>query len=711
MRLLLLVCFLLGMLRNGVVEAKRKLSATSMVTCMENSQLLGNTFNVVFDPDDMTLHFDLDITTEIDGNVLAEVEVWAYGFKVIKRDIEMCSLNWKQFCPLVPGNIVIKATEKVSEEYANQIPGIAYQVPDIDAYLRVGVVNMANNAPVACIQAFFSNGKTVSQTGVKWVTAMIAGSGLLVSAILSAFGNSNAASHISANSISLFLYFQSVAVVSMEQVHSVPPIAAAWSENFIWSMGLIRVSFMQKIIRWYVQATGGHPTVHLISNDMSVLAQRSLDYLTSVPVLGSLVKRAEVLYGNENTLIFRGIKRLAYRMSIENTAVVCTGIIFFLLFGYVLAGLIIGFNFGSAFAVKRGWLRHTTFKDFRLNWKTVLKGVLLRYIFLGFTQVTILCFWEWTQRDSPAVVILSTIILFATIGIMVWAAYRSISFARKSIIEHNNPAAVLYGDSNILNKYGFFYTMYNATHYWWSCVVLSYALLKAIMIAFVQVSGKVQAVFVFLFDISYLIALIYFKPYLDRGTNILNIFISSVTVANSFLFLFFSDIFGQPGSVSSIMGWVFFIVNAAFSFILLIMVLVYIVQVVFSESPDLRFRPAKDDRASFQRKSVFCGIDHSATQELHALGQAAQAHNKNWEEELQHRRKLDTDPEAHIDMQDSELKTFDDDNRFRKLSVSNIIRKLSLKRNKSTKSAMSIPAEDPALLSPYDAPISEKTSY
>ena len=51
------------------------------------------------------------------------------------------------------------------------------------------------------------------------------------------------------------------------------------------------------------------------------------------------------------------------------------------------------------------------------------------------------------------------------------------------------------------------------------------------------------------------------------------------------------------------MGWVFFILNAAFSLILLILVIVFVLLSVMSKNPDARFAPAKDDRFSFQRKS------------------------------------------------------------------------------------------------------------
>lgn len=683
---ILSVWLLIGSWLLSQVAAKRSLIATSLVTCMENSQLSASSFNITFNPDDRSLHYNLDMVTQIDGYVYAEIEVYAYGFKIITKTLDLCSLNWKQFCPIHPGNVQIDSIEYVSSSYVNEIPGIAYQVPDIDAYAKVRIYNNESEY-MACVQAFFSNGKTVSQVGVKWATAVIAGIGLLLSALLSTFGNSTAASHISANTMSLFLYFQSVVVVAMEHVHRVPPIAAAWSENLAWSMGLIRISFMQRIFRWYVQSTGGTPDLYLTSTTMSVLTQRSFDYLRSF----ELFKRAtDVLYGNSNVLIFRGIKRLAYRVHIENTSVVPTGFTFFVLCGYVLAGFIIVCKSVIDLSIRLGWMKSTRFTEFRQNWKMVLKGSLLRYIYIGFTQLTILSFWEFTQRDSPAVIVIACLFIILSVGLMIWAAYRTTYFARKSIELHNNPAALLYGDEYVLSKYGFFYTMFNAKHYWWNIVILSYISLKSLFIGFAQASGKAQALAIFIFDLFYFVAVIYFQPYLDRPTNILNIFISTVTLVNSFLFMFFSDLFNQSYKVSAVMGWVFFIMNAAFSLILLLMILAFTGMIIFSKNPDTRFRPANDDRTSFQRHHLKDGtaISKSVANELLALGNVAKDHNENWESELHYKNAMDdynTAPKS--DGEDEKLAPTSSNNESscttRPTLSEKIMRKLSLKRNKS----------------------------
>lgn len=691
--------------------AKRTLVATSLVTCMENSQLSANAFDITFNPDDRSLHYSLSMATQIDGYIFAEVDVYAYGFNIITKSIDLCSLNWKQFCPLHPGNVQIDSVEYVSTEYVDMIPGIAYQVPDIDAYARVRIYNNESEY-LACVQAYFSNGKTVSQVGVKWATAVIAGIGLLLSALLSAFGNSTAASHISANTMSLFLYFQSVVVVAMEHVHSVPPIAAAWSENLAWSMGLIRISFMQRIFRWYVQSTGGSPSLYLTSTTISVLTQRSFDYLNSF----ELFKRAtNVLYGNANVLIFRGIKRLAYRVHIENTSIVCTGFTFFVLCGYVLAGFIMVCKYATELSIKCGWIKSNRLIEFRKNWRVALKGSLLRYIYIGFTQLTILSFWEFTQRDSAAVIVIACLFIILSVGLMMWAAYRTTYFARRSIEMYNNPAALLYGDEHVLHKYGFFYTMFNANHYWWNIVMLSYVFLKALFIGFAQGSGKAQSLAIFIFDLCYFVAIIYYKPYLDRPTNIMNIFISTVTLVNSFLFMFFSDLFNQSYKVSAIMGWVFFIMNAAFSLILLLMILAFALMMIFSKNPDLRFKPAKDDRTSFQRHYMKEGaaVNSSVANELLALGDVARDHNENWESELNDQQAMNDDgknsPKSDVD--DEKLVQVSSNNENSSSSTAKptlsekILRKLSFRHNKGN-NGDDVPSQDVTRLTPESTSLS-----
>lgn len=623
--------------------ARRSLLATSLVTCMDNSQISPSYFNVTFNPDDRSLKYSLDLTTEISGNVVADIQVFAYGFVIIRKTVNMCTLGWKQFCPVFPGSMQVESVEYISESYVKEIPGIAYLVPDIDAVVRVIVRDSNSGEQLSCLQSAFSNGKTVSQTGAKWATAVIAGLGLLIAAILSTFGNSNAASHISANSVSLFLYFQSVVVVCMQLVERVPPIASAWSENLAWSMGLIRVQFMQDIFRWYIQLTGGTPTLYFTGTTKQILVQRALKYLDG------LHKRAIDfgLSSNASLSILRGIKRIGFNSKIEPTSIVVTGFTFFIIIGYILVVLLVLLKSVIELLIRFNKISSSKFQSFRNSFKIILKGSVLRYIYIGCTQLIILSLWEFVQQDSPAVIVLAVLFLILPLSVIGWSFYKTVHFARLSISKFNNPAALLYGDSNILNKYGFCYTMFQANKYWFGIVLVGYNLLKSIFIGLCQGSGKTSVVVLFVADLAYTIFLIFHAPYLNKSTNVVNYMIAIVTTINSFLFLFFSDLFGQTASVGSIMGWVFFVLNAAFSLILLILIIVFIVMSLVSKNPDARFAPAKDDRSSFQRKSSIKypqynveGKEIQSNNELAALGIAAQDHSTNWESQMYDLNKL-----------------------------------------------------------------------
>lgn len=134
-------------------HARRKLSASSLVTCMENSQISPQTFNVTFNPDDRSLRYTLDLNTEISGKVIAHVQVYAYGFMIIEKDVDLCDIGWKQFCPLYPGQLKVDSVQYISSTYTKEIPGIAYQVPDIDAVVKVIVRDQSTGEQVSCLQA------------------------------------------------------------------------------------------------------------------------------------------------------------------------------------------------------------------------------------------------------------------------------------------------------------------------------------------------------------------------------------------------------------------------------------------------------------------------------------------------------------------------------------------------------------------------------
>ena len=364
-------------------SAVRLLESKSLNPCQDNSNFTASLFNVVFTPDNGSIAFDIVGVSSIQGNVSVIVEAIAYGYTAVNQTIDPCTAGLGGFCPMSTGQINIQSNLVVDQSVVHKIPGIAYGVPDLDGLVRIYIRLIGATENAACVEAVLSNGKSVYQKAVGWVTAIIAGIGLIASAVTSGMGHSNTAAHVAANALSLFGFFQAQAIIGMTAV-TMPPIVQSWTQNFQWSMGIIRVSFLQSICTWYQRATGGTPTVYL-----STLATSSVEVQKrSIEVVGGLVRRGAGLATRAATpsttagkvIIVRGIDRVGFLAGIEQTNIFLTGLIFFVVFCFFVAILVALFKAFCETAVKAGWMKSDKFSDFRNGWKIVLKGILFRLV-------------------------------------------------------------------------------------------------------------------------------------------------------------------------------------------------------------------------------------------------------------------------------------------------------------------------------------------
>lgn len=604
--------------------AVRRLESKSLNPCIEGSDFSASLFNVVFTPDNQTLHLNIVGVSEISGNVTVDLEVFAYGHRVLEQNLDPCtSKDLLGLCPMNRGQIKIDSIVTLDESMIKKVPGIAYTVPDLDGVVRIRINDTSSQQPLACVEAELSNGKTVYHKGVSWVAAVIAGLGLVASAVTSGLGHSNTAAHVAANAMSLFGFFQSQAILGMTSVE-LPPIVAAWTQNFQWSMGIIKVPALQRFCTWYQRATGGEPSKVLSSlQTTSVQVQkRSLESLPLMArAISSLVKRTNN-YSEKNVesntmITVHGIDRVGFRAKIELSNIFMTGYSIFIIFVVLIVLGVLAFKGACELLAKRGLLKGDQLRNFRNGWTTILKGILFRIVLIGYTQMCVLCFWELTQRDSAAQVVLAVFTIIAMIAILGWASSKVVRIARHSIQMHQNPAYILYSDPVSLNKWGFLYVQFKASSYYFVIPILIYILIKGMFIGLAQGKAVVQAVALVLLEASLLVAVSVMRPYMDKKTNAFNISIVAVNFISSIFLLFFTEVFNQPGLVTGVMGWVFFLVNAIFALTLLLMVLIASIYALVSKNPDARYQPMRDDRGSFIKSQT------QLTTELEALGATA----------------------------------------------------------------------------------------
>ncbi|EJT68482.1 hypothetical protein GGTG_13942 [Gaeumannomyces tritici R3-111a-1] len=628
------------------VAGERVLKSTSLSTCQENSAFSASLFDVAYYPDNQTAMLNVAAMSSVEGKVIFDASVRVYGYEAITIKGDPCTQGLKGLCPMTAGKIPLNFP--VNNISLPQIPNIAYTLPDLDAKVRV-YINLTEGPDagkaIACVEAYIVNGKTVDLLGVKWATAIVSGLALTSSAVVNGLGHSNAASHVAANALSLFGYFQAQAMLGLTSV-PMPPVVRAWTQNFQWSMGIIRVQFMQDMCTWYQRATGGTPaTLFDALSTVSVEVQkRSLD---AVPVVhdlfrrstallpramtataGNLFKRANIVTPTGSFIVF-GIQRVAFKAGIETTNLFLTGLSFFVVFVILVTLSVAAFKGFCEVAAKKNWMKHDTFLDFRNGWLTVLKGILFRVTLIGFPQMSILCLWEFTQVDSPAIVVLAVFFLLSMMFTLGWAASKVIRIARRSVAMHRNPAYILFSDPQALNKWGFLYVQFRASAYYFIVPYLLYIFLKAMFVAFAQKNGTVQAVAFVLIEAGALIAASVLRPWMDKSTNSFNIAICVINFLNAIFLLIFTGVFGQPPLATGVVGVFLWISNAAFALVLLIMLIVTTAVVLFRKNPDTRYQAMADDRTSFMKSQT----QLTATTELDALAATARGdkagYNKN----------------------------------------------------------------------------------
>ncbi|KAH1361207.1 hypothetical protein KXV31_009434 [Aspergillus fumigatus] len=593
MNLLSLVFGFLAFLRLCLpASAVRLIESNALNICQDSSNFTATYFNVLFTPDNRTLTFSFDGVASISGKVTADLTLYVYGYAIPQKTIDPCKTDkMKGFCPMNAGPIdVPTASIEVGEDVVRRIPGIAYTVPDLDATVRIYVNSSATGESITCVEARLSNDKTVYQAGVGWTTAIISGLGLAASAFTSTQGHSNAAAHLAGNTLALFSFVQAQAMVGMLAVH-MPPMVQSWTQNFQWSMGLIRVGAVQKIGTWYQRSTGGVPSTLLMQ-------------LTTTSV--NVLKKRAVAEESSTNVIVRGIKRVGLKAAIEDTNLFLTSVIIFTFFALVVMIIVLLMKVVCAVLAKKG-RTGPAWGHFLGEWDVVARGVLYRLVFIGFAPLSTFCLWEFTQRDSPAEIVVAAIILASISGALVWAAVKIILLMQKSISMHRNPAYVLYSDTTCLNRWGFLYVQYRATAASFILVVIGYLFVKALFISLGQTVPIVQTVALLVLEGLMLIGVSVVRPWMDKRTNTYNIAIAAVNFLNAIFVLFFSGVFDQPGIVSGVMGVCFFVINAALTLVLILLVIYASVMAVISKSPDTHYKPMQDDRGSFIQSQARLG--------------------------------------------------------------------------------------------------------
>ncbi|GAA5907949.1 hypothetical protein JCM6882_001536 [Rhodosporidiobolus microsporus] len=290
LRGLVALAALLPALPTARAERKFYASAVSYCTASDVEPAIDvSRFLLEYLPDRGTagfISFDISAASvEANLNPILNFELIAYGINAVNTSINLCDLLGGVLCPLPQYDFVGSATIPLPSIVAGKvdIPGIGYVIPDLEATAYVRLLRVEDNSEAACLRVDLSNGKTTRWASASWALGGLAIGCVLLSTLWFLVGTlvwpsvtlapSSLAS--SASSISpalwaslgrrkerLFLLMSLLQFVATTGLLSLqyPIIYQAFTANFDWSLGLIRINPVQTAIDDLRNGTGGNLT-------------------------------------------------------------------------------------------------------------------------------------------------------------------------------------------------------------------------------------------------------------------------------------------------------------------------------------------------------------------------------------------------------------------------------------------------------------------
>ena len=594
--------------------------------CSNNSTITVNNLDLQFNRATNLLTFNVAGTSAEVQEVMAKLTVTAYGIQVYQNTFDPCNPSTKvdQLCPCkltvasrslrspadnlaVPaGSFSATGSQTVPSSFANQIPSIAYTVPDLDGDAKMELTAKNGGQVVACVQSSVQNGKSVEVPAVSYVAAGIAAAALA----LSSLGAVSAAGHPGSSTPSpnfgeVVGWFQGMAMNGMLSVQY-PGIYRSFTKNFAFSTGLIPWVGMQNSIDNFRKATGGN----LTDDNYSYLKNTTLTYPdgSSSDPTGNVAKRGWELVvraidtsvngtltgssagsgsGKQSHLV-QGIQGFVEQLTIPQANTFMTVL---LIFAIVVAAIVVSILLFKV--ILEAWALFASFPKklttFRKDYWMIMARTIIQLILLLYGVWVLYCVFQFTHGDSWAAKLLAGITLSVFTGILAYYAVR-IWMISKRFQKLQGDNGALYEDKELWKRYKLFYAEYKRGYWWLFMPAIVYMFAKGCVLAAGDGHGLVQTAGQLIIESIMLILLLWSRPYTLKSGNWINIIIQTVRVLSVVCILVFVEELGIAQSTKTITGVVLIAVQSALTGVLAILIAVNSLIFCIKENPHRKRR-------------------------------------------------------------------------------------------------------------------------
>ncbi|ROT36920.1 TRP-domain-containing protein [Sodiomyces alkalinus F11] len=603
-------------LASGVV-CDNILSTIGFTNCGPNEAIQVQRVDIAYNHGNKTITFDVEGTSTKVQNVTAELRVTAYGNEIYANTFDPChrSTFVSQLCPVPEGTFGARGVQEIPAEFADMVPNIAFQVPDIAAQATLKLNSKEDGGEsVACIQSRVTNGKTTDLAVVSYVACGVAGLALIATgvsalgAVLSGGGAAAGGGTPSPSFTETVGWFQGMAMNGMLSVNY-PPVYRSFTKNFAFSTGLLPWSQLQQGIDDFRGATGGDLTkdsfellrkTTLVFPDEST-SQSSEGFMGAKRALQDfsvlLARQIETSVGGEGggsggsddlTKTVEGIQAYVEQLSVPQSNTFMTVL---LIVAIVVAAIVVSILLVKV--VLEFWALFGSFPQslagFREHYWGSIARAITSLILLLYGVWVLYCVFQFTHGDSWAAKTLAGVTLAIFTGILAFFTWKIWSTARKLKQAEGDPSG-LYEKKEIWVKYSLFYDSYKKDYWWLFVPVILYMFAKGCIIAAGNGHGLVQASGQLIVEALLLGLLLWKKPFERRSGNIIHIVIQVVRVLSVACILVFVEQFGIRQTTQTITGVVLIAVQSALTGILAILIIWNAVEACCKTNPHRKRR-------------------------------------------------------------------------------------------------------------------------
>ncbi|ORY66322.1 uncharacterized protein BCR38DRAFT_456899 [Pseudomassariella vexata] len=598
------------------------LTTSSFTNCDTNSSVRVDRVNISYNNDKKKVTFDVAGTSTKVQNVTAMLNVTAYGQQVYTNAFNPCEASTyvKQLCPVPSGTFSANGTQDIPEEYANQVPAIAFQVPDIAAQATLQLKALDDGSDVGCVQSQVTNGKTANVAAVSYIAAGVAGLAMVASGVgalgsalsgAAGAGSTGGAGTMSPSFTEIFGVFQGFAMNGMMSVNY-PAVYRSFSKNFAFSTGLIPWTQMQMSIDDFRNVTGGNLTedsVEFLQNAtlvfpdgstttaQSSLLKRSVDNLVMLMVRDIDTTASDSVTTDNSTTssieasvrkAVSGIEGYVEQLSVPNGNTFMTVL---LIVAIVIAVIIVGILLVKV--VLEIWALFASFPKgltgFRKHYWGSIARAITQLILLLYGIWVLYCIFQFTHGDSWAAKTLAGVTLALFTAVLAFFTYKIWSTAQKLKNAEGDPSG-LYEDKDIWVKYSLFYESYKKSYWWLFVPAIVYMFAKGCILAIGDGHGMAQTIAQLIVEGCMMILLLWSRPFERKSSNVINIGIQVVRVLSVICILVFVEEFGIAETTQTVTGVVLIAVQSALTGILAILIVWNAILSCIKENPHRKRR-------------------------------------------------------------------------------------------------------------------------